>query len=136
MRNLVTVLVFFLSTQLSTQLGSGKDGKNGKNGRDVMNEQCGACHIESLPSSKKAALEVFNLENQSWMNNLSQSQKKELLNRLKQRVKLDDLELSYLMPRGWKPLPKRPTNNDIELVRKLMLSGEFSVKKFFGKKQL
>lgn len=86
-------------------------------GEKVMRYQCGACHIASIPTANKEALRIFDLDNKMWAKILTKTQKTKVLDSLKGRVGLTDKELSYLMPKGWTPLPHRPSSQEIEAVK-------------------
>lgn len=82
-------------------------------GEKVIRYQCGACHISSMPTANKEALKIFNLDDPFWVSKMSERRKNEFIVRLQDRITMTDLEVSYLMPRGLRPLPKRPTKSDV-----------------------
>jgi hypothetical protein len=116
MKIMFTLLVFpgILMAQISQLKRSAEQ---------VIRYQCGACHIPSSPSAQKQALNIFNLDDPLWASKLSKAKKQDFLSRLKQRVNMPDLEISYLMPKGYLPLPDRPTKEEI-LEIKLYMSNE------------
>ena len=75
----------------------------------------------NLPSAIPSALEVFNLQDDLWPAKLSAKRQQELVRRIEARVGMTDLEVSYLMPRNWKPLPKRPSKKEAQDVRRFIL---------------
>ena len=114
------VLFFFLVTSLT-------DGEWKKEAQNIMKYQCGACHSAQLPSAIPKALKVFNLDNENWLNMMKKSKRKNLLQRLEARTNMTDLEVSYLMPRDWKPLPKRPTTKEVELIKSFILESDLNL---------
>lgn len=112
--------VFFIFTVTSSPTWSQKQFQKGE---QMIRYQCGACHVQSLPTAKDEALEVFNLENSLWARNLTDALREKIIFTVKARISLSDHELSYLMPKGYKPLPKRPTQDDVDAVTRF-LNGE------------
>lgn len=89
-------------------------------GEKVIRYQCGACHIKSLPTANKKALKIFNLENNLWARPLTDRVRKKIVLNIKERMNLSTHELSYLLPRGYKPLPTKPTKADVAAVKKFL----------------
>lgn len=86
-------------------------------GERVIRYQCGACHIKSLPTANEEALKVFNLENRIWARTLTESIREKIEFNIESRINLSDKEISYLMPKNYKPLPKRPNKKDLTAVK-------------------
>lgn len=89
-------------------------------GEKVVRYQCGACHIKSLPTANQGALKIFNLENSLWARPLTDKIREKIVFNIKERMNLSTHELSYLLPRGYKPLPKKPTKADVAAVKKFL----------------
>lgn len=109
-------LCFFLICSNSLSFAQSSYSK----GEQVIRHQCGACHRPSSPTAHKKALEVFNLENQLWARTLTDSIREKIVLNVKNRVTLTPHELSYLMPRGFKPLPEKPTVSDVTAVKNFL----------------
>lgn len=86
----------------------------------MIRYQCGACHIKSLPTANKEALKIFNLENNLWARPLTDRVREKIVFNIKERMSLSTHELSYLLPQGYKPLPKKPTKADVAAVKKFL----------------
>lgn len=92
-------------------------------GEKVIRYQCGACHIKSLSTANPEALKIFNLENRVWARPLTDKIREKIVFNINERRKITRHELSYLMPKGYSPLPAKPSRDDVAAVKKF-LKGE------------